>query len=160
MFDLEANYSLVEKIVHSKFSGYSVEPEDLVQEVCFKIHRQNLGEHHYDPSKGSESHYVYMVAEGIVRKLWSKVQNDPMTEAGDLESEYRERAVTRSHFSRVFWNRVEDRLREESEALADVFDMTVQGYSRREIATMSPYSEYRVRQEREKLRAMLQSELN
>lgn len=160
MFDLTENYPMIEKIVRSKFSGYDVEAEDLIQEVCYKIHRQNMGERCYDPAKGSESRYVYMVAESVVRKVWRKSQNDPVASASDLDTEYQERAVDASHFDRVFLNTLEDRLKEESPALADVFEMMVQGYSRREMASLSEYSEYRIRQEREKLQAFISKEIN
>lgn len=160
MFDLTENYTLVERIVHSKFSGYSLDSDDLVQEVCFKIHRQNLGENQYDPDRASESRYVYMIAESIVRRSWQKSKNDPVVKASDLSTEYQERAVKNSHFEKVLLASFKRRLAEESEALADIFDLTVQGYSRREIAAISPYTEYRVRQEREKIRMLLFDEVN
>lgn len=160
MFDLTENYPMIEKIVRAKFSSYEVETEDLIQEVCYKIHRQNLGECSYDPAKGSESHYVFMVAESIVRKVWRKSQNDPVAHASDLESEYQERAVKSSHFDRVYLSTLEEKFKEESQALADVFEMMVKGYSRREMAKVSPYTEYRIRQERQKLQDFLSTEIN
>ena len=160
MFNLDENYDMVHRIVKSKFHKYNYDLEDLVQDVCMKIHRQNLGDNPYNPTKSSVTSYIYMVAQGIVTKAWDKSKRDPVVQASNLEDEYQERATSKDHFNDVYMRSFEDLLQEESEELAEMFELMVSGFSRREIATMSPFTEHQIRRGREKMQEIFQEVLN
>jgi len=160
MLDLTTHFDMVSKIVRSKFASYSYDSDDLIQDVCVKIHRQNLGSSPYDPALSSVPSYIYMVADGLVKKNWQRSSNDPMVTAAPLDDEYQDKAVEESHFDEVFFSLLEGQLKEESEVLADIFELTLQGFSRRDIVKVSPYTEHQIRSSRAALRARLREDLN
>lgn len=159
MFDISNHYDLIRKVVTSKFSAFGMDTEDLIQDVCYKIHRQNQGSKSYDPDRSSLSHYVYLIADGVVKKRWAKLQYDPLRDARFLSPDM-DQLLTDYLEEQIFLITLEDRLMGESETLADILNLTLQGFSRREMARVSPYTEYQIRKGREEIREILRQEIH
>jgi DNA-directed RNA polymerase specialized sigma24 family protein len=79
--DIALHYKDIARITLGEYGGKVIDPEDLVQEVCLKIHRLNQGSSPYDPDKATVKHYIHIVARGVWIK---KVTRD----RGDVNEDY------------------------------------------------------------------------
>lgn len=159
MFDLNTHYDMICKIIHSKFSQYTYDNEDLIQDVCHKILKQNLGSNPFNPELSSASSYVYMIAEGILRKDWQRNRNNPIRNASAMFEEDFPHNSNDELLEKVLCLSLATKFRAISEDLGEVFDLSLQGFSRREMAEITPYSEYQIRQARTCIQEMLEDEL-
>lgn len=64
--DLDRHYADIFRLVAKRFGRGKIDVEDLVQDVCAKIHAANVRGAGYDPSRGALSSYVTAVARSVV----------------------------------------------------------------------------------------------
>lgn len=70
------------------FSVPGMTDEDFCQVVCLTIFRRNNMESAFDPRRGSFSHYVNVLARGVMLNLRQAAKRNPeLTEEGDLPEE-------------------------------------------------------------------------
>lgn len=153
--DLSENYDDIAKIVTSKFGHRTKDVEDLIQEVCYKIHRLNMGKSPYDPSKSSVSSYVYMVADGLLKKRWHKSNKDPLSKYIDIEDLSGDLISKERPWESVYFSDLEARLAACDPEALKVMRLVKMGYSRDEIVETTQLTEYRVRKARVALRGII-----
>lgn len=141
--DLSKHYDDVVRIVHSKFSGYDIETEDLVQDVCVKILRLNQGSSPYDPERSAPSTYIYMVAQGVVIKKYHR-ERDDVREVRGFEA-WNETLLL------SFEQHLRERLPFEEVLPRRVFLLLKMGYTRQEMSDLLGESIYQIRQQKKRL---------
>jgi RNA polymerase sigma factor (sigma-70 family) len=85
--NLEANFDLIRKIVHSYIATYpNLEFDDLFSEACLACLEN---QHRYDPTRGKETTFIWYAVHGRIRKMLKKkiFQTVPIPEDGDIESD-------------------------------------------------------------------------
>lgn len=143
--NLSKHYEDVVKIVHSKFTSYSLDPEDLVQDTCVKILKLNRGSSPYDPNQSSISTYIYMVAKGVALKtLRGTDPEDNYVEVLGF-SEWNEAVL--SHFEK----HLKANLPFEDTLPRRVFLLLKMGYTREEISKLLDTSMYQVKKQKKRL---------
>ena len=74
--DLAAHHLDVRRVTLRKYGRAArragIDPDDLVQEVCLRIHRHNSGASAYDPSRAAMTTYIRMQARSALLNLLEK----------------------------------------------------------------------------------------
>ena len=70
--DLTHWFADIQRIIYAEFGGGPMDPDDLVQEVCRKIYKANLGSSPYDPDRSSPVRYICLVARSVLASHTAK----------------------------------------------------------------------------------------
>ena len=82
--DLSIHVEDIRRILWAKFElPAHVDRNDVLQDVCLRIHKANTTGSPYDPSRASLSHYIYIQILSTIRNKYRKAQRDPITYAED-----------------------------------------------------------------------------
>lgn len=151
--DLQEHYEDVVRIIHSKFSDYDIETEDLVQDVCVKILKLNQGSSPYDPEKAAPSTYIYMVAHGVVIKKFHREPDEHLREVRGF-SEWND-AILHS-----FEIHLKEKLPFEDVLPRRVFLLLKMGYTRKEMSSLLGESMYQIRKQKKRLADLVEAFMN
>lgn len=146
MLNIEKYHDLIIKIVRARFDRSGLEFDDVIQEVCLKIHRLNHGSSPYDKHKCAPSSYIYLVAQSITRDMWNKKQKPPQVTAPG------------SYYEDVFlWSDWVTDMKKEDIQIQKIFLMSHAGYSRRDIAKTLSCTEHFVRASKKRIQQKISS---
>lgn len=74
------------RLIHANFHPTDIEVDDLVQETCMRLLRNNESESAFDPTRASFSKYVLLVAGGRLSRMREKLSREVLVGDESLEA--------------------------------------------------------------------------
>jgi len=155
-FCLDEWYPDIVKIVHKQFKIASHDRDDAIQEICLALlKKQNSKASAYDPERSAPSHYIIMVARGVLINRFNRGKKFQDERSLDQMIEDVPRTLYRSEQAQInpqrFFqmshqlNQFETWLSENDPELMPYYEMLKEGYSYNQICKKHKVPSYTIR---------------